>query len=319
MHELYKTVDKFGIVHEDSLRKLNILPQNFHAKLMNWKKNRRQQQTDFSALVTWLGIHPYGITDSRLEQIKNVFNRRPVVQPKPVAVVNNEQEQVDADDQWEREDIEEILRQRVVVGDDLDDQKTEKDPKAPKEVKIPDHFGLHFGIKTSSVLAEKRTIEEELPSAQPTEQEFKKHKINAHQLQIEIITRLLETVPPLNAAQLRAVCNGDLNAVPLSDRWAAYNAWKRELLDQLGQKERKLEADFHKCQNELAEVRTQERAEICRPADIVGFTTSGAAKQRALIGHLKPNIGKAHLIICSMTCSNFFCIYSHRRRSCPSS
>ena len=318
MQQLYKTVDKFGIVHEDSLRKLNILPPNFHAKLINWRKNRRQQQTDFPALVAWLGIHPYGITDSRLEQIKNEFNRLPVVQPKPVAVVNNEQEQVDADDQWEREDIEAIQGQRVVVGDDFDD--VPRDQQVPKEtVKIPDRFGLHFGIKTSTLMTTKREMENDLPSAKPAEQEFIKYKTNELQLQVVIITRLLETVPPLNAAQLRAVCNGDLNAVPLSDRWAAYNTWKMELLDQLGQKERKLEADYHKCQNELAEVRTKERAEICRPADIVGFTTSGAAKQRALIGHLKPNIGKAQLIICFTTCSKICFIYSHRRRSCPGS
>jgi hypothetical protein len=313
LQELCKTVDKFGIVHEDYLLKLKILPPNFHAKLMNWKRSRRQVPNGFSALATWLGVYPYGATDSRLGLVAKNLSQRPAVQPKMSAAVR--QERVDADDQWEREDVEAIQGERVVVGDDYDD--VPRPAKAPEEMKSPD-LGLNFAITVSQLIADQRELEENLASAGPGDQEFFNYKLNELRYQAGIISRLLDAVPPLNAAQLRDVCNGNLDAVPLANRWAAYNAWKGQLLDKLGQKERKLEADFRACKNELAEVRTKESAEICRPADIVGFTTSGAAKQRALIGHLKPQIGKIPPQICSMTRSKMFGIFSYRRRSSPS-
>ena len=313
LQELCKTVDKFGIVHEDYLLKLNILPLNVHTKLMNWKKSRRQVPSGFSVLATWLGVYPYGATDSRLGLVAKNLSQRPTVQPKTSAAVR--QERMDADDQWEREDVEAIQGERVVVGDDFDD--VPRTAKAREQVEIPKYLKLEFAIKNSRLIADQRELQENLSSAPPADQEYIRYKMNELQYQAGIISHLLDALPPLNAAQLKDVFNGNLDVVSMSNRWAAYNAWKGQLLDELGQKERKLEADFRACKNELVEVRTKESADICRPADIVGFTTSGAAKQRALIGHLKPRIGEIPLQMCSMTRSKMSGFDSYRRRSCP--
>ncbi|EFX71347.1 hypothetical protein DAPPUDRAFT_129702 [Daphnia pulex] len=51
-----------------------------------------------------------------------------------------------------------------------------------------------------------------------------------------------------------------------------------------------LEKLYFENAKKLKDVRNLESAEICQKADIVGLTTTGAAKQRALLNHLKPKI-----------------------------
>jgi hypothetical protein len=43
--------------------------------------------------------------------------------------------------------------------------------------------------------------------------------------------------------------------------------------------------------NEIKDIETIETAEIIRNAHVVGITTTGAAKNRALLEHLKSKIG----------------------------
>ena len=54
----------------------------------------------------------------------------------------------------------------------------------------------------------------------------------------------------------------------------------------------KIEESFQQLTKRLKDVRHLESAEICKKSAIVGFTTTGAAKQRALLNHLNPKIGK---------------------------
>jgi hypothetical protein len=70
-----------------------------------------------------------------------------------------------------------------------------------------------------------------------------------------------------------------------------YNSWKEKALEIQEERAAQLEKLYFENANQLKDVRNLESAEICQNADIVGLTTTGAAKQRALLNHLKPKIG----------------------------
>ena len=71
-----------------------------------------------------------------------------------------------------------------------------------------------------------------------------------------------------------------------------YNSWKVKALEVLEKEAAQLEKFYFENANRLKDARNLESAEICQKADIVGLTTTGAARHRALLNHLKPKIGK---------------------------
>jgi hypothetical protein len=74
-----------------------------------------------------------------------------------------------------------------------------------------------------------------------------------------------------------------------------YNSWKVKALEIQEERAAQLEKLYFENANKLKDVRNLESAEICQKADIVGLTTTGAAKQRALLNHLKPKIGNIYV------------------------
>lgn len=108
-----------------------------------------------------------------------------------------------------------------------------------------------------------------------------------------LLRQLLQTVPTLDDKQLDEWYKFDIVRIPLYIRWMMYNSWKAKALEIQEEQVSRLEELYFKNAIQLKDVRTLESAEICQNADIVGFTTTGAAKQRALLNHLKPKIGKS--------------------------
>lgn len=119
------------------------------------------------------------------------------------------------------------------------------------------------------------------------------YELNIRELQNKmlLLRQLLLTVPTLEEKQLDGWYKNDIMHIPLNIRWMMYNSWKAKALDIQEERATKLEELYLKNANRLKDVRTLESAEICQNADIVGLTTTGAAKQRALLNHLKPKIG----------------------------
>ena len=108
---LMRTVSISGIVNGDTLKRMGIIPASFHSKLESLPKLRKRDSCltgNDCALTYWLGVGSYGV----LKELVRNFQRNWVHPAVPVAVpvadkptVNNK---VEADDQWGKEDIDEI-------------------------------------------------------------------------------------------------------------------------------------------------------------------------------------------------------------------
>ena len=108
---------------------------------------------------------------------------------------------------------------------------------------------------------------------------------------VAMIRQLIEIVPPANAQQLEQMSKLELKQIPLPHRWMMYSAWKARATQILENQVSQVEEEYQSNFSRLNDARNLESFEICQFLDVVGFTTTGAAKQRALLSLLKPKIG----------------------------
>ena len=94
--------------------------------------------------------------------------------------------------------------------------------------------------------------------------------------------------------EVEEISDVDLTGLSMKDRWRLYNHWNnhwREKYYILLQEEnrRRVQEYSDKCR-ELAELRQREDRHILEKADVVGMTTTGAAKYQHILHHIKPKI-----------------------------
>ena len=93
-------------------------------------------------------------------------------------------------------------------------------------------------------------------------------------------------------ASLQALVNREnMNTLDLIQRWNLYYHWKSVMAEVLEKEIIVWEAACNSLSSELKDIETIECAEIIRNVDIIGITTTGAAKHRGLLEHLKSKIG----------------------------
>ncbi len=98
-----------GLIHEDSLLEMNIIPQLFYQKFRDLKKWMVNWPSEWTPLQFWLQTH----NNEELERVASFFSRKgfakkhvdPVSQHKTELP---EMETETADDQWDKEHIDEI-------------------------------------------------------------------------------------------------------------------------------------------------------------------------------------------------------------------
>lgn len=110
--------------------------------------------------------------------------------------------------------------------------------------------------------------------------------------QRELFEELLEILPVVDANEFNQLVAKDLLRMPYVERWKIYSYLRSEIIEKLIKEVNKMKDKFYQQSNEMKDVETIETAEIIREAHVVGITTTGAAKQRALIEHLKSKIGR---------------------------
>jgi hypothetical protein len=134
----------------------------------------------------------------------------------------------------------------------------------------------------------------DMKSAEGDDVKWIKWQINGLKTQSSLIHQLLQVVPMMRDDQLREWCDRDfsLDSIPLPQRWMIYVSWKRRAHRLFDEASCRLEKKYHELVLRLQEVRARESAEVCSRVHVVGITTTGAAKQRGFLDHLKAKIGK---------------------------
>ena len=137
-----------------------------------------------------------------------------------------------------------------------------------------------------------KKFQDSLDTVEGEDADWMRFRIRELQHQVLLLRQLLQGVPTLDETRLNELYKYDLMQIPLLQRWMMYNSWKVKALEIQKERAAQLEKLYFENANRLKDVRNLESAEICRKADVVGLTTTGAARHRALLNHLKPKIGK---------------------------
>ncbi|XP_077125738.1 NFX1-type zinc finger-containing protein 1-like isoform X2 [Ranitomeya variabilis] len=115
----------------------------------------------------------------------------------------------------------------------------------------------------------------------------------------------------------------DICAIPIYKRWEMYRMWRQTVLKAIRSDIFKLEDEYQILINRLAELRNQQDCEILQRTDIIGMTTTGAAKYRKLLQVVQPRIViveeaaevlEAHIITTlSSRCQHLILIGDHQQ------
>ncbi|XP_075682933.1 NFX1-type zinc finger-containing protein 1-like isoform X2 [Rhinoderma darwinii] len=115
----------------------------------------------------------------------------------------------------------------------------------------------------------------------------------------------------------------DLWQLPLKKRWEVYRCWRSKYLCDIRNEIFTLENLFQIIVNRMTELRNQEDLLILEEADIIGMTTTGAAKFRKLLQNVQPKIViveeaaevlEAHIITTlSSSCQHLILIGDHQQ------
>ena len=90
--------------------------------------------------------------------------------------------------------------------------------------------------------------------------------------------------------EVEEVSSTDLTALSLKNRWRLYNYWEEQRYRYLQEENRKRALEYSEKCKEITELRQQEDRFILERADVVGMTTTGAAKHQHILHRIKPKI-----------------------------
>lgn len=138
-------------------------------------------------------------------------------------------------------------------------------------------------------------LKDDTPQLQGDDVEWTEWMVQDMQARLNAISRLISMLPKKNPDKLLAGCGGDLLRLTCVERWMLYLSWKVKYVEKLEHEIGRLEEECHRQALTVKDIRTMETAALIREADIVGITTTGAAKHRALLEPLKARIGNVIL------------------------
>ena len=114
--------------------------------------------------------------------------------------------------------------------------------------------------------------------------------------ELQFIRTLLNHVLMMIVNQKSSACETEINVnVPnlsLVDRCRLYALWRGLLIDKLQNKVSFFHNEFQRLATERLAIKMSGYLDICQRADVVGMTTTGAAKWQSLVNRLKPKIGE---------------------------
>lgn len=98
---------------------------------------------------------------------------------------------------------------------------------------------------------------------------------------------------PYDDYQMEDFSADQIMYMPLNKRWMLFAQWKRLYQEIVNQDLRDTERDYEEKIKEYNQLKGKALAALCRTADVIGMTTTGAAKNRLLLESLKAKIGKS--------------------------
>jgi hypothetical protein len=168
------------------------------------------------------------------------------------------------------------------------------------KAKLPDtsaHEKIRFGYSPAMLREKINFLQQE-----SEELEVKGEQLNWYHLNIATLQKQLEMIEKVLQVALMMDTSDHVDLQLLMDRenllsldhvqrWKLYSHWKSSVAEVLNKEIGVWESACNSLANELKDIETIEVAEIIRGVDVIGITTTGAAKHRGLLEHLKSKIG----------------------------
>jgi hypothetical protein len=183
------------------------------------------------------------------------------------------------------------------------DAKREKDWKLENAREID---GLKFAVSTAILDHDMNSLLEILDQFDGEEYESTQRRIAEIQQQKQLLSEILEILPATDKDDYKQLIEKDLVRLSYMDRWKIYSSLKAGTSEILAEEINSLNVQVLQQTNEMKDVETIETAEIIREAHVVGITTTGAAKNRALLEHLKSKIGTVVFIYHTLVYRNLY-------------
>ena len=90
--------------------------------------------------------------------------------------------------------------------------------------------------------------------------------------------------------EVEEISHTSIMSLSIRDRWRLYNYWEKQRYKYLHEENRKKCEQYSKKCKELTELKQREDRYILETADVIGMTTTGAAKYQHILHHIKPKI-----------------------------
>ena len=90
--------------------------------------------------------------------------------------------------------------------------------------------------------------------------------------------------------EVEEISNADIKTLSVRDKWRLYNYWEEQRYKHLQKENRRKVLNYNKKCTKLAEVKQHGDRYILEEVDVVGMTTTGAAKYQHILHQIKPKI-----------------------------
>ncbi|XP_009891810.1 PREDICTED: LOW QUALITY PROTEIN: NFX1-type zinc finger-containing protein 1 [Charadrius vociferus] len=276
LHEGAKLLEctTYGVLHERHLEAF-IAPQHWDS-LMNGLVRQDNEEFYYSAsqhsmILEWLGL---GVTVFTQNAAENIGAENP----------GGQQER---EEEWEGEAEEELLEipeeADLIQADRVIEDEEAAKPQGRKE---EEHRAVN---ELASMLLAMKLEDQEQGTAQP-QQKTTRWEVTAAQRKKmkQKMKAELRKLSAMTESEAKAI--QDLWQLDLSSRWRLYRLWLQTYQGLIRQRILQHEQQYRAAAERLTELRLQEDLCILKESQVVGMTTTGAAKYRQILQKVEPRI-----------------------------
>ncbi|XP_040464584.1 NFX1-type zinc finger-containing protein 1 isoform X3 [Falco naumanni] len=273
LHEGAKHLEctTYGVLHERHLEAC-IAPHHWKS-LMNGLDDEEfyYSASQHSMILEWLGL---GLTVFTQNAAENIGAENP----------GGQQERGEEREGEAEEELLEIPEEADLIQADrvIEDEEAAK-PQGRKE---EEHRAVH---ELASVLLAMKLEDQEEGTAQPQQQTVQWEITAAQRKKMKQKMKVeLRKLSAMTESEAKAV--QDVWQLDLSSRWRLYRLWLQTYQGFIRRRILQHEQQYQAAAERLAELRLQEDLCILKEAQVVGMTTTGAAKYRQILQKVEPRI-----------------------------
>ncbi|MEE6510160.1 hypothetical protein FKM82_029319 [Ascaphus truei] len=271
-----------GILHENTLEKY-ILPRHFTCLISQkeYMETPGSSSRISSFIVEWLGV---SVVYQSAQERRNYYHTQRELQLWEVESIMDENDSLDEFPAQEEEAEEDCIKVSEEAEQAEAERKFEEEDDIKKQIRIARERAARREREILAFLPDEQDDDDQDNDTDeggwqiPKDMKKKLKKQIKHELQMTC--HMTEEVEQIH----------DLWQLPMLKRWDLYRSWRSKYLTDIRLQIFDLENLYQVVVKRLNELRNQEDVLILQGADIIGMTTTGAAKYRKILQDIRPKI-----------------------------